>query len=56
VKGPIIGAFVDPKTRHVLWRGSASAQLDAATMGDPEATEKRVSEAVQKILARYPPK
>jgi hypothetical protein len=39
---------MDTRTRHILWRGTASAAVK------PEAQKKRVSEAVAKMFADFP--
>ena len=54
-QGSIVVAFVAPGTREVSWRGSAEAEMKEETMGDPVAIQQGVAEAVQKILAQYPP-
>lgn len=54
-QGSIIVAFVVPGTREVSWRGSAEAEMKEETMGDPQALQAGVANAVQKILAKYPP-
>jgi hypothetical protein len=48
----VIDISKDEGTR-LVWRGSASARLRDKTT--PEKSEKRVNEAVTKILARFPP-
>ncbi len=54
-QGSIIVAFVAPGTREVSWRGSAEAEMKEETIGDPQALQQGVANAVQKILAQYPP-
>jgi len=55
-QGSIIVAFVVPGTREVSWRGSAEAEMSEAVMGDPQALQQGVANAMRKILAQYPPK
>ncbi len=39
--------------KQLLWRGTASARLSEST--SPDGREKRIREAVEKILAEFPP-
>lgn len=52
-EGTIILDFVDPKTKDVLWRGTAKGEVDDAAT--PEKKEKRINEAIQKMLENFPP-
>lgn len=52
-EGTLILDFVDTKTKHLIWRGTADAQIDTAR--SPEKREKLIDEAVQKILKNFPP-
>ncbi len=53
-KGSIVLDIVDPGTKRLLWRGSAEAHIVVAV--STEEKERRTDEAVQAILARFPPK
>jgi hypothetical protein len=52
-EGSLILDFVDPKTKNLIWRGSAKAEVDDART--PEKREALINEAVQKILKNFPP-
>jgi len=41
------------KSKNLIWRGSAKAQTN--TVKTPEKREKLITEAVQKILEKFPP-
>ena len=49
--GTLILDLVDAKTRQLVWRGTA-----ADTISNPSAIGQIIDEAVQKLLAAYPPK
>ena len=52
-EGALILDVVDPTKNEVIWRGVASAQVDDPAIDE---VEKKVNEAVQKILSKFPPK
>jgi hypothetical protein len=52
-EGTLILDIVDPKAASLLWRGSARAEV--AQSATPEQREKRIQEAVRRILERFPP-
>jgi hypothetical protein len=52
-EGSIILDVLDPKGSDLLWRGTGSARV--STSNTPEEREKRINEAVAKILASFPP-
>jgi len=52
-EGSLILDFVEPKSKKLIWRGSAKAQTN--TVKTPEKREKLITEAVQKILEKFPP-
>ncbi len=52
-EGTLILDFVDTKTKHLIWRGTADAKIDKVR--SPEKREKLIDEAVQKILKNFPP-
>ncbi len=51
--GTLILDVLDPKTKTLVWRGSGSAVLGEALT--PEDRDRRVREAVEEILAKFPP-
>ena len=52
-EGSLILDFVDAKSKKLIWRGAAKAEVqDIAT---PEKSEKVINEAVKEILKTYPP-
>ena len=53
-QGTLLLDFVDPKTRQLLWRGSASARIRPGN--SPEESQKRTDEAVAAMLELFPPK
>ena len=52
-EGSLILDFVDAKSKKMIWRGVAKAQIDSADT--PEKREKLINEAVNEILKNYPP-
>lgn len=52
-RGALVLDVVDPRKNEVIWRGWATAALDDPALDE---VEKKVNEAVGKILARFPPK
>jgi len=52
-EGTVVLDIIDPKTRNLVWRGSAQSRVDD---GDtPEERDARVNEAYRRILERFPP-
>jgi hypothetical protein len=52
-EGSLILDFVDAKSNELVWRGIARAEV---YMSDgPEERERKVNEAVRRILERFPP-
>lgn len=51
--GSLVIDVLSADGEKLLWRGTAHARLSEAT--SPNAREKRIREAVGKILAEYPP-
>jgi hypothetical protein len=49
-QGTVIIDVIDPRTRKLLWRGSAVAAVDT----DPDKYIKELRRAVDKIVARFP--
>jgi uncharacterized protein DUF4136 len=52
-EGSLILDFVDAKSKKMIWRGVAKAQIDDTNT--PEKSEKLINEAVQEILKNFPP-
>ncbi len=52
-QGTLVIDIASAADNQLIWRGSASARL--ADKVTPERSEERVNEAVQQILARFPP-
>ena len=53
-EGSLILDFVDAKSKKMIWRGVAKANINNADT--PEKKEKLINEAVQEILKNFPPK
>lgn len=51
-RGTVIIDIVDPARRELIWRGWAE---DAVRDPTPEKIERKINEAVEKLLARFPP-
>lgn len=52
-EGTIILDFVDPRSKSLIWRGTAKSAFDDATT--PEKRDRLIQEAVEKILEKFPP-
>lgn len=52
-EGTLILDFIDPKTENLIWRGVGKKVVSERTR--PEKSEKEISNAVEKILKKYPP-
>jgi hypothetical protein len=52
-EGSLILDFVDAKSKKMIWRGAAKAEVQNADT--PEKSEKLINEAVKEILKKYPP-
>jgi hypothetical protein len=52
-EGTLILDFVDAQSNNLIWRGSASAELQSAP--SPERRLKLIDEAVLRILKNFPP-
>jgi hypothetical protein len=52
--GTLLIDFIDAQTKTLVWRGWAEGSLDPA-IDDQRALEKRVSDAIARILDRLPP-
>lgn len=53
-EGTLILDFLNTKTQKLIWRGSASAEV--TNSGTPEQKKAKIENAVQKLLAQFPPK
>ncbi len=53
-QGTLILDVVAPDTRKLIWRGSATDEVSLSASG--EAKEKKITQAVAKILENFPPK
>jgi len=53
-EGSLILDFVDAKSKKMIWRGAAKAEVQ--NLDTPEKSEKLINEAVQEILKNFPPK
>jgi hypothetical protein len=51
--GTLVVDIMKGATRNIVWRGMASADVDAAAK--PEKREKNIGKAVQKLFKNYPP-
>jgi hypothetical protein len=52
--GTLILDLVDGKDKDLVFRGTATSTIDGSA--SPDDREKKIQEAVQKILENYPPK
>jgi hypothetical protein len=51
--GTLLLDVIDTKRNQLVWRGTAKARIQNLT--DPVEREKRIDEAVRKVLAQFPP-
>jgi hypothetical protein len=54
VTGTLVVGMIDASSKSVVWRASASRDLDAKA--SPEKRDKAVNKAVAKMFSNYPPK
>ena len=52
-EGTLILDFIDAGSRELIWRGSATGEIKR--YASPEKRDKRINEAVRKILEQFPP-
>jgi hypothetical protein len=52
-EGSLVLDFVDTKTKRLIWRGSAKAEIDS--VDSPEKSTEIIDKAVKEILKNYPP-
>jgi hypothetical protein len=53
-EGTLLLDFIDVGSKELIWRGVATGEIDR--YASPEKRNKRISEAVGKILEQFPPK
>lgn len=53
-QGTLIVDIVDPNTRLLLWRGSATDEVNLSS--SPEQKQQKISTAVNSILSEFPPR
>ena len=53
-EGTLVIDFLDASDRRLVWRGTGTRRLSRDLQ--PERVTKRVNEAVDEILAQFPPK
>ena len=53
-EGTLLIDVIDPATMQLLWRGSGTGVVDP--QASPEKREQRINEAVEQILADFPPR
>ena len=53
-EGTLIVDFVDSTSKDLIYRGTLTAEMDRRST-DFERRQKRINEAVDKILKRFPP-
>jgi len=52
-EGTLVVDLIDPKSKNLLWRGTARGVVHRDAT--PEERETRIRDAVKKILAQFPP-
>jgi len=52
-EGTLVLCMVEPRTSRVIWRGYVHTNVEGV-MDNPELMEKRLAEAVRRVLERYP--
>lgn len=52
-EGTLVLDFVDPKTKEMIWRSVAKAEIRPGKT--PEKQEQKINKAIQKILENFPP-
>ena len=53
VTGTLIVDLVDARTRTIVWRGTATKEID--TNAKPEQRERNINRAAEKLFTNYPP-
>lgn len=52
-RGTLLIDLLEPTTRRLVWRGTASARVRRQT--DPAERDRKIDDAVDKTLAQFPP-
>jgi hypothetical protein len=52
-EGQLVLDFVDPKTKSLLWRGTASGAVNPKT--SPEEQQQRINAVIAEMLSYFPP-
>lgn len=52
--GTLVVDVVDPATRQLVWRGTATARIDPSN--PPEIREERIRAAVSMLMSKFPPR
>ncbi len=52
-QGTLVLCVVEQQTSQIVWRGWVQADVDGV-LDDPELMEKRLAEAVRKVLEKFP--
>lgn len=52
--GTLVVDMVDAKTRTIVWRGTASREVDVKA--SPEKRERNINKAAEKLFRNYPPR
>ena len=52
--GTLVVAMVDPETKSIVWRGTATRDVDQNA--SPEKHDKSINKGVAKLFEHYPPK
>lgn len=55
-EGTLVIDVFQAKEKRLVWRGTASEVVDPRSNLSPEERDARIQEAVQKVLADFPPK
>jgi hypothetical protein len=53
ISGFSSGDMVDSRTNTIVWRGSASKDID--TKADPSKRERNIAKAAERLFKNYPP-
>ena len=51
--GTLLIDFISPETDNVIWRGSAQSRIQE--LKTPEQRQERIQDAVDRVLAQFPP-
>jgi hypothetical protein len=52
-EGTLVLGFLDPKTKSLLWRATATAEVKASAT--PEEQQQKINEVIAAMLAHFPP-